>query len=171
MKVAILAGGCFWCTEAIYQKIDGVVDIVPGYTGGNTKNPTYDEVSTGETGHAEAVKITFDESKINFEKLLYFFFKTHDPTTLNKQGADIGTQYRSEIFYVDDDQKETAKEYISKIQKDYKDKIVTKISPAGEFFIAEDYHKNYYERNKNMPYCRFVIAPKLEKLEGEISKF
>lgn len=165
-EVATFAGGCFWCTEAIFLEIDGVEKVVSGYIGGKTINPTYREVCTGETGHAEAIQITFDPKKVAYEDLLEIFFATHDPTTLNRQGADIGTQYRSEIFYHSEVQKTKAENYIALIEKEklYSKPIVTKVSAATKFYEAEDYHQNYYNQNKYQGYCQMVIAPKLEKL-------
>ncbi|AWM14471.1 peptide-methionine (S)-S-oxide reductase [Flavobacterium sediminis] len=165
-EIATFAGGCFWCTEAIFQEVKGVKKVVSGYIGGTTKNPTYKEVCTGATGHAEAIQITFDPTEVAYEDLLEIFFGTHDPTTLNRQGADVGTQYRSEIFYYTQAQKEKAEHYIQLIEKEklYTKPIVTKVSPASEFYPAEDYHQDYYSQNASQGYCQMVIAPKLEKL-------
>jgi peptide-methionine (S)-S-oxide reductase len=165
-EVATFAGGCFWCTEAIFQEVKGVEKVVSGYTGGTIKNPAYREIGTGRTGHAEAVQITFDPKLVSYEDLLEIFFGTHDPTTLNRQGADVGTQYRSEVFYHSEAQKEKAEQYIQWIEKEqlYKNPIVTKVSPAKEFYLAEDYHQDYYSQNSEQGYCQMVIAPKLEKL-------
>lgn len=162
----IFAGGCFWCTEAVFLEIDGVKKVTSGYTGGFIKNPAYREVSNGSTGHAECVLIEFDSKKVELEDLLEIFFATHDPTTLNKQGNDIGTQYRSEIFYFDENQKLKAEKYIQLIEKEklYSNPIVTKVTPATPFYSAEDYHQNYYNQNKEQGYCQYIIAPKLEKL-------
>ncbi len=167
IEVATLAGGCFWCTEAIFLELNGVEKVVPGYTGGSTKNPDYKEICTGTTGHAEAIEITFDANKISFQELLEIFFATHDPTTLNRQGADVGTQYRSEIFYHSEEQKNSAEEYISFLDKSkvFKNPVVTQISQAPIFYEAEDYHKNYYQRNKEQSYCSYVILPKMNKLQ------
>jgi len=166
MEVATFAGGCFWCTEAVFLDIKGVEKVVSGYIGGKTKNPTYKDICTGETGHAEAIQITFNPAEVAYEDLLEIFFATHDPTTLNRQGADVGTQYRSEIFYHSLAQKETAENYISLIEKEklYDKKVVTKVSSATIFYPAEDYHQNYYNQNSSQGYCQMVIAPKLEKL-------
>jgi peptide-methionine (S)-S-oxide reductase len=166
MEIATFAGGCFWCTEAIFLEIKGVKKVVSGYIGGTTLNPTYSEICTGTTGHAEAIQITFDPSEVGFEDLLEVFFGTHDPTTLNRQGADVGTQYRSAIFYHSEDQMEKAQNYITLIAKEklYDREIVTKVSPATKFYAAEDYHQNYYNQNASQGYCQMVIAPKLEKL-------
>ncbi|WP_291087963.1 peptide-methionine (S)-S-oxide reductase MsrA [Flavobacterium sp. BFFFF1] len=166
MEVATFAGGCFWCTEAIFLELDGVKSVVSGYTGGARANPTYEQVSSGATGHAEATQITFDPKKVSFGELLEVFFATHDPTTLNRQGNDVGTQYRSEIFYHNDAQKKTAEDYIAQLtaSKTFSDPIVTKVSPAVVFYAAEDYHQNYYNQNKGQSYCHYVITPKVEKV-------
>ena len=166
MEVATFAGGCFWCTEAVFLEIKGVEKVVSGYIGGKTKNPTYKDICTGETGHAEAIQITFNPHEVAYEDLLEVFFGTHDPTTLNRQGADVGTQYRSEIFYHSEAQKVKAENYIQLLEKEklYDKKIVTKVSSATVFYPAEDYHQNYYNQNSSQGYCQMVIAPKLEKL-------
>lgn len=166
MEIATFAGGCFWCTEAVFLDIKGVEKVVSGYIGGVTKNPTYKEICTGTTGHAEAIQITFDPAQVAYEDLLEIFFATHDPTTLNRQGADVGTQYRSEIFYHSLAQKDKAENYIALIEKEklYEKKVVTKVSTATIFYPAEDYHQNYYNQNAEQGYCQMVIAPKLEKL-------
>ncbi len=160
-----LAGGCFWCTEALLEKIKGIHDIVPGYSGGTIEYPSYDQVCSGLTGHAESVQIKFDPLIISFEKLLDIFWHIHDPTTINRQGNDVGTQYRSAIFYHNEEQKEISENLKTKIQKDFKKPIVTEIVPYKNFYEAENYHKNYYQRNMSVPYCNLVIAPKLKKLE------
>ena len=167
-EIAIFAGGCFWCTEAIFQEIDGVEKIVSGYIGGHTLNPDYKSICTGQTGHAEAVQITFNSQKISFGELLEVFFATHDPTTLNRQGNDIGTQYRSEVFYIDEHQKKIAEEYILLLNKEntFGNPVVTKVSPASQFYVAEDYHQNYYRQNQTQGYCSFVITPKIEKVKN-----
>jgi peptide-methionine (S)-S-oxide reductase len=166
MEVAIFAGGCFWCTEAVFLEVKGVEKVVSGYIGGKTINPTYKDICTGETGHAEAIQITFNPNEVAYEDLLEIFFGTHDPTTLNRQGADVGTQYRSEIFYHSEAQKTKAENYIQLLEKEklYDKKIMTKVSSATLFYPAEDYHQNYYNQNSNQGYCQMVIAPKLEKL-------
>ena len=166
MEIATFAGGCFWCTEAIFLEIKGVKKVVSGYIGGTTLNPTYSEICTGTTGHAEAIQITFDPSEVGFEDLLEVFFGTHDPTTLNRQGADVGTQYRSAIFYHSEDQMKKAQNYITLIAKEklYDREIVTKVSPATKFYAAEDYHQNYYNQNQSQGYCSYVITPKVEKV-------
>jgi len=164
-EVATFAGGCFWCTEAIFLELEGVKSVVSGYIGGERPNPTYEQVSSGATGHAEATQIIFDPAKISFEELLEVFFATHDPTTLNRQGADVGTQYRSEVFYNDNEQKKITENYIAQMTAamTFGSPIVTKISGATTFYPAEDYHQNYYNRNKNQSYCSYVITPKVEK--------
>ena len=165
MDFAVLGAGCFWCVEAIFSQLDGVSAVISGYTGGDTKNPTYEDICTGKTNHAEVCKITYDSNAITFEELLKIFFESHDPTTLNKQGADIGTQYRSSIFYVNDQQKELSEKYKNILNKSEKfnDSIVTEITKLDVFYEAEDYHQDYYKNNPNQPYCRFVIKPKLDK--------
>ncbi|MCX7797011.1 MAG: peptide-methionine (S)-S-oxide reductase MsrA [Melioribacter sp.] len=162
-----LGGGCFWCTEAIFQRVKGVVKVVSGYSGGTVPNPTYEEVCTGKTGHAEVVQIIYDPSIINLQEILEIFFSMHDPTTLNRQGADVGTQYRSVIFYHNEEQKKIAEKTIKKyeLEKTFDKPIVTEVSEFKNFYKAEDYHQNYYNNNPYQPYCSFVIAPKLEKLE------
>ena len=162
---ATLGGGCFWCTEAVYKELKGVVEVQPGYSGGHVKNPAYREVTTGRTGHAEVVQITYDPQVVSFSEILEVFFMTHNPTTLNRQGNDVGTQYRSAIFYHDAKQKQTAEKVIRLFEEEnvYEDPIVTEVTAFDAFYKAEDYHKNYFERNKNQPYCQFVIVPKMEK--------
>lgn len=171
-ELATLAGGCFWCTEAIFKRLKGVESVVSGYTGGTVENPSYEQVCSGETGHAEALQITFNPSIIPYQKLLEVFFATHDPTTLNRQGSDVGTQYRSSVFYHSDEQKKAAEEAIEHLSSSgkYSDKIVTKIEPYTVFYPAENYHKNYYDNNTSAPYCMFVIDPKIQKLLREFSK-
>ena len=169
-ETATIAGGCFWCTEAIFKRLKGVESVTPGYSGGNVPNPTYEQVCAENTGHAEAIQINFDPKIISFEKLLEVFFKLHDPTTLNRQGNDMGTSYRSAIFYHSDEQKKTAEKVRSEMQKVYKDKIVTEIVPYKNFYRAENYHQNYYENYKNQPYCQLVIDPKIQKLYEEFKK-
>jgi peptide-methionine (S)-S-oxide reductase len=162
-EIAVFGGGCFWCTEAIFQSLKGVKLVLPGYTGGQVKNPTYEMVCGGNTGHAEATKIEFDPLDISYQVLLEVFFATHDPTTLNRQGHDVGTQYRSVIFYSSLEQKQAAEEYIKSVQKDFSSQIVTQLEPLSEFYVAENYHQNYFNNNKNAPYCQAVINPKLKK--------
>jgi len=159
--------GCFWCVEAVFQRLDGVNSVVSGYTGGEVDNPSYEEVCNGTTGHAEVCQITFDPNEISFKELLEVFWSTHDPTTLNRQGADVGTQYRSVIFYHNDVQKELSEKYKEELNGAgiYENKIVTEINPFTKLWEAEDYHQNYYNNNKSQPYCGFVITPKLEKFK------
>jgi peptide-methionine (S)-S-oxide reductase len=165
LETTTLGGGCFWCVEAIYQDVKGVHSVVSGYAGGHVKNPTYEQVCAKTTGHAEVTQFTFDPDVISFEDILYIFWRTHDPTTLNRQGADVGPQYRSVIFYHDDEQKRIAEK--SKAETDasnlWKDPIVTEISPITEFYKAEDYHQNFYRSNPYQPYCRAMIDPKVRK--------
>ncbi|MFX0054759.1 MAG: peptide-methionine (S)-S-oxide reductase MsrA [Promethearchaeota archaeon] len=167
METATFAAGCFWCVEAVFQQLRGVASVVSGYTGGHTDNPTYKDVLTGKTGHAEACQIEFDSEQITYEDLLEVFFETHDPTTLNRQGNDIGTQYRSAIFYHNDAQKKAAEQFKSKVDEsgDWKNPVVTEIVPFTKFYRAEDYHQNYYKNNPSQQYCRYVIRPKLDKFE------
>lgn len=167
LEVATLAGGCFWCTEAVFLELDGVKSVVSGYIGGKNANPTYEEVSRGDTGHAEAIQITFDPKKISFGELLEVYFATHDPTTLNRQGADVGTQYRSEVFYHSEEQKKVTEDYIALMEAEntFGKPIVTKVSAASTFYPAEDYHQNYYSRNQNQSYCSYVITPKVKKVK------
>lgn len=166
-KTATFGMGCFWCTEAVFQRLKGVAKVESGYTGGKVKNPTYDQVSKGNTGHAEVAQITYDPAKISFSELLEVFWKMHDPTTLNRQGADVGTQYRSVIFYHDAQQKAEAEKYKLELNKAkaYPNPIITQIVAAGHFYKAEADHQNYYNLNGRQPYCRLVILPKVEKLE------
>nr|WP_072991467.1 peptide-methionine (S)-S-oxide reductase MsrA [Flavobacterium segetis] len=167
IEVATFAGGCFWCTEAVFLELTGVKKVISGYIGGTTVNPTYSEIGTGNTGHAEAIEITFDPTVISFGELLEIFFATHDPTTLNRQGADVGTQYRSEIFCHNPAQKQLAEDYIALMTSEntFGKPIVTKISDASKFYVAEDYHQNYYNQNKTQGYCSYVITPKIDKLK------
>ncbi len=168
-EIATLGGGCFWCVEAVFQRINGVISVKPGYAGGSIKNPTYKQICTGDTGHAEVAKVVFDPSKITYAQILNVFWQSHDPTTLNRQGNDVGTQYRSVIFFHDKSQEEIAKK--SKIDADesgfWDNEIVTEITPLNNYYDAEDYHDNYYDDNPNQPYCLFVIKPKLDKLEKQ----
>ena len=164
VETAVLAGGCFWCIEAVYERINGIKSAVSGYTGGQVESPSYREVTSGATGHAEAVLIEYDPSVITYEEILEIFWRSHDPTTLNRQGADVGTQYRSAIYYADDNQREIAEKSMSKIQESFDKDIVTEISSLGEFYFAEDYHQDYFDENPTAGYCRYVIAPKLQKL-------
>lgn len=167
LEVATFGNGCFWCTEAIFQQLNGVEKVVSGYSGGKVKNPTYKEVCSGLTGHAEVIQITYDPNKISFDELLEVFWKTHDPTTLNRQGADEGTQYRSAVFYHNDEQKRLAAEYRKKLDASgaFDNPIVTEITAFTEFYPAEDYHQNYFNLNGTAPYCSYVIQPKVEKFQ------
>jgi methionine-S-sulfoxide reductase len=167
LETITLAGGCYWCVEAVYEKLDGVKSVVSGFAGGKNANPTYEEVCTGKTGHAEVVQITYDTTKTNLDEIFQVFFTVHDPTTLNRQGADVGTQYRSVIFYANEEQKNAAHSIIDQLnsEKVYSNPIVTTLEPLTQFYKAEDYHQNYYQNNKNQPYCEMVIQPKIEKFE------
>lgn len=164
-EIATLASGCFWCTEAVFLRLKGVSKVESGYTGGQLPNPTYKQICTGTTGHAEAIRITYDPSVISYNQLLDVFFHTHNPTTLNRQGADIGTQYRSAVFYANAKQKQAAEAMIKKIDSEgtYDDPIVTKLEQLKKWYPAENYHQNYYEQNKRQPYCQFTISPKIAK--------
>jgi len=166
-ETATFGAGCFWCTEAVFQRLKGVVKVESGYSGGSVPNPSYEAVCTGKTGHAECTQITYDPKIISYKELLEVFWKTHDPTTLNRQGADSGTQYRSAIFYHNDAQKQLAEKYKNELEaaKIWNDPIVTEISQFKKFYKAEDYHQNYYNQNGNQPYCSFVITPKIEKFK------
>lgn len=165
LKIATFGNGCFWCTEAVFQQLEGVERVESGYAGGTVKNPSYKEVCTGTTGHAEVIRVFFNPNKINYRTLLDVFFSTHDPTTLNRQGADVGTQYRSAIFYHDEAQKAEAEKIIADLEKEnvFEDKIVTEITAVNNYYPAEDYHQNYYNNNKTQGYCQAVINPKLQK--------
>jgi len=167
LSTATFGSGCFWCTEAIFERLKGVSNVISGYSGGTTPNPTYEAVCTGKTGHAEVCQITFNPSEVSFDDLLKVFWKTHDPTTLNRQGADTGTQYRSVIFYHNEDQKQKAEYYKNELIKSnaFDSPIVTEIVPFEKFYPAEEYHHHYYEKNPYQGYCNFVIAPKVEKFE------
>ena len=169
MKEATFGSGCFWCTEAIFQNVKGVKKIISGYSGGHVKNPTYREVCDKKTGHAEVVRIEFNSSEVSFEELLEIFWNTHDPTTLNQQGNDIGPQYRSVVFYHDEEQKKTAEAYKAQLHQSgvFNKPIVTEISPLINFYEAEDYHQDYFNLNGGQPYCSFVIRPKVEKFKKE----
>ncbi len=167
LESAIIGGGCFWCTEAVFEKVDGVKEAISGYAGGKNPNPTYKEICTGLTGHAEVIKILFDPAKISFREILEIFGDAHDPTTLNRQGADVGTQYRSTIMYLNESQKQTAEKWKIQLNAKLQDPVVTEIVPAPKFYEAEKYHQDYYEKNPNQGYCNFVIRPKLKKLNLE----
>lgn len=164
LELATIANGCFWCTEAVFQRLNGVASVMSGYAGGATEHPSYEQVSTGKTGHAEAIQITFDPEVISFETLLEVFFATHDPTTLNRQGSDVGPQYRSAIFYHSDEQKQIAEKVKEKSAANFDKPIVTEIVPFTNFFFAEDYHRNFYMNNSEHPYCQLIIDPKITKL-------
>ncbi|BBG65833.1 peptide methionine sulfoxide reductase MsrA [Hydrogenimonas sp.] len=166
---AVLGGGCFWCLEAVYEEVKGVEEVVSGYAGGTVENPTYEAVCSGSTGHAEVVEIMFRPDVVSFEELLDIFWSIHDPTTLNRQGADVGTQYRSVIFYRNEKQKEIAKKSKAEAQKRFSSPIVTEISPLEKFWPAEEYHQDYFRKNPYHGYCRAVVAPKVEKFKKEYS--
>ena len=170
---ATLAGGCFWCTEAIFKRLKGVISVIPGYSGGETENPTYEAVCSGKTGHAEAIQITFDPKVILYKTLLEVFFHLHDPTTKNRQGNDLGTQYRSVVFYHNEEQKNSAENVKNKVASSgsYKNSIVTEIIPYKNFYKAEEYHQNYYGRNPDYPYCKYIIDPKIQKLLASYKEF
>ncbi len=168
-ELATFGGGCFWCIEAVFQRITGVISVASGYAGGTVENPTYKQVCTGETGHAEVLQIEFDPQKVSFEKLLDVFWLAHDPTTLNRQGNDVGTQYRSAIFYHSAAQKDAAEKSKKAAQSEFKSPIVTEIVPLKQFYKAEGYHQNYFNNNPNQPYCAFVIRPKLKKVLEKLS--
>ena len=173
IDTATFGTGCFWCTEALFEQLNGVVKVTSGYSGGQVPNPTYKQVCTGETGHAECVQIQYEPNKVTFDELLEVFWQVHDPTTLNRQGADVGTQYRSVIFYHNNEQKQKAEHYKAELDKSgaFKNPIVTEIVPATTFYPAEDYHQEYYENNKNSnPYCAVVIRPKMEKFQKVFGK-
>ncbi|HRN70894.1 MAG TPA: peptide-methionine (S)-S-oxide reductase MsrA [Candidatus Woesebacteria bacterium] len=164
-ETAILGNGCFWCTEAIFSRLKGIYSVTSGYAGGKIQNPSYYDVSKGNTGHAEVLKIEFNPKEISYEQLLDVFYHTHDPTSLNKQGADVGTQYRSIILYNSKEQKKTAEQFTKKVQKDFDKPIVTEIVPLDTFYDAESYHQNYYEKNSFQPYCQLVITPKVDTFQ------
>jgi peptide-methionine (S)-S-oxide reductase len=165
-EIATFAGGCFWCTEAVFQELRGVSKVVPGYTGGHVPNPTYNAVCTGMTGHAEAIQVSYDPAVISYEQLLEVFFELHDPTTLNRQDADVGSQYRSAVYYQNEVEKQAIDAAIARVNASGKhtDPVVTEVAPLSEFYVAEDYHHNFYEDNKTYPYCAIVINPKITKL-------
>ena len=164
-EVAILGGGCFWCLEAVFDELEGVESVESGYAGGSVTNPTYKQVCSGRTGHAEVVRVTFDPGVISYRDLLEVFFAIHDPTTLNRQGNDVGTQYRSVIFYASEDQKKTAAQVVRELGVS----VVTEIAPAPEFYVAEDYHQEYFLNNSHQPYCQFVVAPKVQKFRTKFA--
>jgi peptide-methionine (S)-S-oxide reductase len=170
--LAVFGGGCFWCTEAVFDELRGVISVVSGYAGGSTKNPTYEQVCSGGTGHAEVIRIEFDPTQISFSDLMTVFFATHDPTTLNRQGNDVGTQYRSTILYANEEQKRLAEALIKELNesKTFGKPVVTTAEPLGEFYAAEDYHQKYYANNPYQPYCQYSIPPKLNKLYKQFSQ-
>lgn len=170
--VAVFGGGCFWCTEAVFTMLKGIISVLPGYAGGSVPNPTYEQVCGGKTGHAEVIRIEYDPSLISYHSLLTIFFATHDPTTLNRQGGDIGPQYRSVIFYLSEEQKKEAEEFMKELNASSGEgkPIVTAIEPIANFYEAEDYHKNYYAKNQGNPYCQVVINPKLKKVQEKFSE-
>lgn len=168
---AVVGGGCFWCLEAVYENVNGVLDVVSGYSGGRRENPSYEQVCSGATGHAEVVEITFDPAQISYEDILEIFWKIHDPTTLNRQGADVGTQYRSVIFYLNDRQKDIAQKSKKEAQKRFSSPIVTEISPLKKFWPAEEYHQDYFRKNPYHGYCQAVVSPKVEKFKKEFKEW
>ena len=172
MQTIILGGGCFWCTEAVFQTLKGVHSVAPGYTGGHAVNPTYEDICTGTTGHAEVIKIDYDPSEIQLEDILTVFFATHDPTTLNRQGADVGTQYRSAIFYTTSEQKEVVEKFILELETSSSlgGHIVTEVVPIETFYPAEEYHQNYFARNPDRAYCQIVVNPKVEKVQAKFAE-
>jgi len=163
-REATLAGGCFWCIEAAVEELEGVREVTSGYTGGHTEDPSYEEVCSETTGHAEAVRVVFDPAVLSYRELLEAFFAVHDPTTKNREGPDVGSQYRSAVFYHDEDQREAVEAFIAEIQPGYDDDIVTEVEPLETFYPAEEYHQDYFEKNPNQAYCRMTIPPKLDKL-------
>lgn len=167
LETIVLGGGCFWCTEAVFKRVPGVTSVAPGYAGGVMENPQYQDVSAGSTGHAEVVKVTFDKEKVSLRQILEIFFLAHDPTTLNRQGGDIGTQYRSIILFTDINQKPIIEKSLKTKQNELKDKIVTEVKPLEKFYSAEESHRNYYENHRNSSYCVLVIQPKLDKIFDE----
>ncbi len=170
-EIAVFGGGCFWCTEAVFKMLKGIISVSPGYSGGTVENPTYEQVSGGKTGHAECTQIEFNPEEISYKDLLTVFFGSHDPTTLNRQGSDVGDQYRSVIFYTNAGQKDIAEKFIQDINQSNKEgePVVTEVAPLQVFYPAENYHKDYYENNKEAPYCQIVINPKLEKVVKNFS--
>ena len=171
-EIATFAGGCFWCTEAIFKRLNGVISVTSGYAGGQRENPSYDQVHSGATGHAESIQVTFDPSIISYDKLLDVFWATHDPTTVDRQGNDVGSEYRSIIFYHNEQQQQTALASKEKLEQAgmYQDPVVTEITPFTTFYPAEEEHKDYYDANRNAPYCRFIIDPKIQKLMKHFEK-
>jgi peptide-methionine (S)-S-oxide reductase len=172
LQQAIFGGGCFWCIEAIFQRVQGVESVASGYMGGTNPNPTYKQVCGGDTGHVEVVKITFNPEQVSYRELLDIFFTVHDPTTLNRQGNDAGTQYRSVIFYTSDEQRRASEEFISQLEssKAFGAPVITAVEPAAEFYQAEDYHQNYFNDNRYQPYCMFVVGPKVQKFQQKFGE-
>jgi peptide-methionine (S)-S-oxide reductase len=166
---AIFGGGCFWCTEAAFQDLRGVSRVLPGYAGGSVRNPSYEAVCTGRTGHAEVVQVDFDPAVISYKDLLRVFFTVHDPTQLNRQGNDIGTQYRSSIFYTNDEQKQEAEDFIAELNSEFDNGIVTTIEPLKDFYVAEEYHHNYFKRNPHAGYCQVIVSPKVAKVRKQFA--
>lgn len=171
-EIVILGGGCFWCLEAVFDRLDGVKSVESGYMGGQKDNPTYQQVCSGNTGHVEVVRVTFDPNELSYRELLDVFFTIHDPTTLNRQGNDVGTQYRSVIFYTSEQQRKTAEQLIAELNaaRHWPNPIVTTVEPAKKFFEAEDYHQEYFANNPNQPYCQFVVAPKVKKFQQKFAE-
>lgn len=171
-ETAVFGGGCFWCTEAVFNSLKGVVKVIPGYTGGSITNPTYEQVSSGNTGHVESAKIDFDPAVISYDDLLAVFFNTHDPTTMNQQGNDVGTQYASVIFYTNEEQKKKGETLIAELNNSraHSSPVITDVRHLQEFYEAENYHQKYYDTHKDAPYCQIVIAPKMEKLEKKFAE-
>jgi peptide-methionine (S)-S-oxide reductase len=170
-EIATLGAGCFWCVEAVFDDLKGVLSVESGYTGGQTVNPTYDDICNGDTGHAEVVRVTFDPAQVSYADILRVFFTVHDPTTLNRQGNDVGTQYRSAIFTHSEEQKKTALEVIAEVEREgvYEGKLVTEVTPASTFYMAENYHQEYFANNPGQPYCMFVVAPKVKKFRDKFA--
>ncbi len=171
-EIAVLGGGCFWCLEAVYDRLAGIKSVESGYMGGNVENPSYQQVCSGRTSHAEVVRVAFDPKKLTYRELLDVFFSIHDPTTLNRQGNDVGTQYRSVIFYTSEEQRREAEKMIAELNASHEwpDPIVTKVEPAAKFYVAEDYHQEYYANNSDQPYCQFVVAPKVKKFHQKFAQ-
>jgi peptide-methionine (S)-S-oxide reductase len=171
-EIAVFGGGCFWCTEAVFKMLKGVIAVAPGYAGGTKPNPTYDEVCGGTTGHAEVIRIEYDPAQVTFRTLMTVFFATHDPTTVNRQGNDVGTQYRSAIFYTTPAQKEEAEAFIKEVDESSKEgnPVVTEVKPLAEFYEAENYHKDYFARNPDQAYCNLIISPKVEKVQKQFAE-
>jgi len=172
IETAIFGGGCFWCTEALFKQLRGVISVMPGYAGGTVKNPTYEQVCSGKTGHAEVIRIEFDPAQISYDELLTVFFATHDPTSLNKQGHDVGTQYRSIVLYANGGQKSAVEAFVKKLNDSDPDgkPVVTEIKPLETFYEAENYHRDYFKYNRDLPYCQIIIEPKVEKLQKEFAE-